>query len=529
MPVCDRAAVRIHLLEHLFFRHAEDRAGAHDGHRREGLVDLDDLHVVDGHVVLIEDLLDGKPRDRGDVLGGLGNLGIVQDGEQRLHAERLGLLGAHHHADVSAVVDAGRVPRCDTAHLARHGALVVEDRRQLGQAFHGCSRPRTFVLVKNDDVLPFPDFHGKDLVIEPARLHGIDSPRLGLEGPLVLVLPGESELVRRLGAVDGHVPVVEGVPQAVVNHQVHQTPVGKTHPVAPAHVRKGVGAVAHALLAAGDDDFGPSRLDHLHGKVDGLDSRRTDLVDGDGGYALRQTRQQGGLTAGHLSTARRDDLPHDDVIDVLAFHLASGPPQALLDCQGAELRGVEALQGAAENAVGRPAGLDTDHFTESLGGVLDLASHALVVRLSLTELRDGRAGIIILPCLVQFLRYFFHAPLLRMIRKQRCKTGAWPAAARHSRVDDPVLKNELATETKGPLHRERNCKNGLFREESRASTLFWFFESAGNNPRRTGDGNVRKTISFPDCQSCCKHLCEGKDRFLLCLDWPDCGGQPQYR
>ena len=314
--------------------------------------------------------------------------------------------------DVAAVVDAGCIAGRHAAGLAGDGALVVEDGGKLGQAFQGGAGPRTLVLVEYDDVLSLLDLHGEDLVVEPAGLHGLDGPQLGLEGPLVLILAGEPELVGRLGAVDRHVPVVEGIPQAVVDHEVHHAAVREAHPVAPAHVGKRVGAVRHALLAAGDDDLRTARHDHLPGQVDRLDARGADLVDRDGGDGFRKPRQQRRLAAGHLPAARRDDLSHEDVIHILALDLAARPAQALLDGQRAQLRGVESLQRAAENAVRRPAGLDADHLAEVLVGILHFPAHARCGCRSLAELCDGGAFVIFGSRLVQLLRYLFHLFLL---------------------------------------------------------------------------------------------------------------------
>ncbi len=408
VAVGDGAAVDVDLLEHLLLAHPEDRAGADDGHRREGLVDLDEFEIVDRQVVLLENLLDRQPGHRGDVLRGLGDLGVVEDREQRLQAEGLGLLGAHEHAHVAAVVDARGVAGRHAAGLAGDGALVVEHGRKLGEAFQGGAGPRSLVLVEDDNVLALLDLHGEDLLVEPACLHGRDGAHLGLQGPLVLVLAGEAELVGRLGAVDGHVPVVEGVPEAVVDHEIHHAAVRQAHAVAPAHVRKRVGAVRHALLPAGDHDLGAARHDHLPGQVDRFDARRADLVDGDGGDGLGKPRQQGGLAARDLPAARRNDLSHDDVVHVLALHLAARAAEALLDGQRAQLRGVESLQGAAEDAVGSPAGFHADHLAGALVGILDLAAHARCGCRPLAELRDGGALVVFGPRLVQLLRYLFH-------------------------------------------------------------------------------------------------------------------------
>src|SRR5512140_421453 len=48
VAVGDRAAVHVDLLEHLLLRHPQDRPGADEDHRGEGLVDLDQFDAVEG-------------------------------------------------------------------------------------------------------------------------------------------------------------------------------------------------------------------------------------------------------------------------------------------------------------------------------------------------------------------------------------------------------------------------------------------------------------------------------------------------
>jgi hypothetical protein len=134
MAVGDGAPVHVDFLHHILFGHAQDGAGADENDGREGLVDLDQVDLVHRQVVLFEDLLDRKSRDGGDVLGRLGDLRITENREEGLQAEFLRFLGAHEHAHVPAVVHSRRVARCYAAQLPRHGALVVEDGGQLGQA-----------------------------------------------------------------------------------------------------------------------------------------------------------------------------------------------------------------------------------------------------------------------------------------------------------------------------------------------------------------------------------------------------------
>jgi len=128
------ASVHVDLLEHVFLGHAEDGPGADEHDRREGLVDLDEVDLIQAHVVLLQDLFDRESRNGRDVLRGLGDLGVIEEGEERLHPEFVRCFPTHQQADVPAVVDARRVTRGDAPRLPRDGALVVEDRRKFRQA-----------------------------------------------------------------------------------------------------------------------------------------------------------------------------------------------------------------------------------------------------------------------------------------------------------------------------------------------------------------------------------------------------------
>ena len=95
---------------------------------------------------------------------------------------------------------------------------MSEDRRQLGEPLDRRLRPGTLILTQDGRFFPIPDLDGEDLVVQPPRLHRLAGGQLGMEGPFVLVRPAETELVRHLRAVEGHVAVVEGAPEAVVDH-----------------------------------------------------------------------------------------------------------------------------------------------------------------------------------------------------------------------------------------------------------------------------------------------------------------------
>ncbi len=229
-----------------------------------------------------------------------------------------------------------------------------------------------------------------------------------MEGPFVLVRPAETELIRHLRAVERHVAVVKGAPEAVVDHQVQNGAGREAHPASPAHLRQAEGGVGHALLAAGDADVGPAELDHLDGQIDRLDPGGADLVHGDAGHRFGKPRQDRRLAAGDLAASGGDDLPHEDVVHVGRPDLAVRPAEHLLDRQGAEFRGGESLERPAEAAVGCPAGLDEDDFPEARCGLF-LPARRGEIGFPPAESRDGKAGVFLRHLLFQFLGYLFHA------------------------------------------------------------------------------------------------------------------------
>ena len=167
---------------------------------------------------------------------------------------------------------------------------------------------------------------------------------------------------------------------------------GEAHPGAPAHLGQAEGGVGHALLAAGDADLRPAELDHLESEIDRLDPRGADLVHGNAGDRLGKAGQDRGLAAGDLAAPRGHDLPHEDVVHIGGLDLAARSAEDLLDGQGAEFRGGEALERPAEAAVGRPAGLDDHNLPKSRCGLLPAAGRS-VVGFPLAVSRNGRRSV----------------------------------------------------------------------------------------------------------------------------------------
>ena len=116
------------------------------------------------------------------------------------------------------------------------------------------------------------------LVLEAPSLHGGDRPALRLGGIGILRLAAQAVFLREVLGGDAHVAVVEGVPQAIVDHAVEH--LRMPHAQAAARAGQQVGGEAHVFLAAGDDHLGVAATDRLDGQMHGLEAGAADLVQG---------------------------------------------------------------------------------------------------------------------------------------------------------------------------------------------------------------------------------------------------------
>jgi hypothetical protein len=108
--------------------------------------------------------------------------------------------------------------------------------------------------------------------------------------------------------------------------------------------------LAHALLAAGDDDLGVAAQHRLHGQMHGAQAAAADLVDGHGRHLVRQPGVERGLPRRVLADAGGEHLAEDHLVDLL--RLQPGALQQGLDDDGAEGGGGQRCEGAAEAADG---------------------------------------------------------------------------------------------------------------------------------------------------------------------------------
>ena len=216
-------------------------------------------------------------------------------------------------------------------------------------------RLRIFVGIDHDVALARLDGDRRDLVLEPAGLHG--GFRLVLRGDRELVLLAARDLVL-LGDVLGrgaHVVAVEGVPQAVLDHGIDHLQAAHLGAVAQ------MGAVrrhAHGFLAARDHDLGIAVEDRLVAERDGAQARAAQLVDAPGRAFHRDAGGDRGLARGILSLAGGQDLPDDHLGDLL--RVDPGAIEGGLDRDLSQLMGRQVRERPIEGSDRGPGSADDD-------------------------------------------------------------------------------------------------------------------------------------------------------------------------
>ena len=115
--------------------------------------------------------------------------------------------------------------------------------------------------------------------------------------------------------------IVEGIPQAVLDHAVDQLTVAQTQPGTRAVDQ--VWRLTHAFLPPGDNHFGVTTADRLHRQMDRLQTRTADLIDGQRRYAIGQPGVQRGLTCRVLATTGRQHLTEDHFIHLIRWNTAA--------------------------------------------------------------------------------------------------------------------------------------------------------------------------------------------------------------
>ena len=258
------------------------------GHHREGLVDLEQVDIVEGQAGLFQNL--ARRRDRGVEHQGraIAHIGHGHDAGASLQAMLGGVFwrcqqdraGAVDHARrIAGMVDVGdlqvRMHLADQA--AEGGALIVqgelghglEGGPQLAEAFHRRLRPGEFLVVEGEAAIFLVDRHQ---ALSKAAL---------ADGDVGALLAGQGQFVDRLAADAFHRGDGVGA-DALVRLRMPraQAQVAAVHEL---RGRGGVGGgrrVGHHLGAAGDDQVFHARHDHGRGQIDRGDPGATEAVEG---------------------------------------------------------------------------------------------------------------------------------------------------------------------------------------------------------------------------------------------------------
>lgn len=205
---------------------------------------------------------------------------------------------------------------------------------RLGQGLDGGAGARLLVGIEAQRLaLALRDLDRRDLVAEAPALDGGDGLLLRSGGEGVLLLAGQAVLLRQVLGGDAHVVVVEGVPQAVLDHAVDQ--LRMAHAQAGAGAGHDVGRQAHVLLAAGDDHLGVAAADRLGAQVQGLEAGAADLVQGHGRHADRQAGLDRRLARRVLPGTGGEHLAEDHFVDLAGIE--TGLFEQAADHRGAQL------------------------------------------------------------------------------------------------------------------------------------------------------------------------------------------------
>ena len=175
---------------------------------------------------------------------------------------------------------------------------------------------------------------------------------LAVGGELILHFAGHAEALGHVLGGNAHVVIVEGVPQAIVDHNVNNLAV--VHPVTEAGIGQSIGRKAHVLHTAYYHNVRIAGGDHVRSKVDALETAAANVVDGQRGHALGQTGLYGGLTGGALAKTGLQHVAHQHFVHVLGLNARAA--NGFLYNQSTKLHSGDVSQTSAKLAYSGTAG-----------------------------------------------------------------------------------------------------------------------------------------------------------------------------
>ena len=280
----------------------------------EGLVQLEQIHAIERPTRLCRRFAHGFDGRQSEPLRRAAAGGLGANHSQRHDAQFSSPRGAGDHQGRGAVAHAGRVAR-------GHCAFRLKSRLKPGKDFDGSLRADRFVGIEEPRFRSFfgrRNLDGQNLFPKETLRRGRSGAAVRLGRKSVLLLAADAVAGRDLLRAHAHMEVVVDLPEAVLDHRIHQRAVA--HAIAAASLGQQIGRVGHRLHAAGDDHFGVFRLDGLRGQGHGLQARTADLVDGERGYLIGQSAVDRGLARRSLAETGLQNAAHDALVHGCRFN-----------------------------------------------------------------------------------------------------------------------------------------------------------------------------------------------------------------
>ena len=335
------------------------------GHDREGLVDLEQVDVVDAEACPRQHLARRRHRSVQHQGRRVPHIGHRDHAGARLEAMRPGIIRRSQQDRRRAVDHAGRVSgmmhevdveigifRQDELAVGRSPVVdrVVGDRRkgrlQAGQTLHRGLRPRIFLAIEREAAVLA--INRNEALLEITARDRLRGALLAFETERVDVLPGDA--FERCHGVGAHPLMRLRVPGAQAQIAVvhHERPLAAT-----AFHR-------HHFGTAGDDEILGARHDRGRRHVDAGDPGAAETIERDaaGAHVIAGVERRHPPQIAALRTALGAGAP-DDVVDIGGIDAGALGQRTKHRC--AELLRVNARQrplAGLANAARRPAGID---------------------------------------------------------------------------------------------------------------------------------------------------------------------------
>ncbi len=277
-----------------FLRVQAEFADRHHGDHGEGLVDLEQIHIVLCPAGFTEQGLDGTHRCAGELRWMLGLGAVGDDPGQRLETTLLGFGFPHQNQGRGAVGYGRGIGGSDGAVFTERGA----------QARYLFDIGVVGLLIIFNNHLALTGFHGygDDFVFEQSLFNGLLRPGERGDGEFVHLFTGIAFLVRHFLGESPHQAASLCVFQAIEEHVILGR-LPRTHPVPAADSLEDVGGVGHALHAAGNHDVVAASLDYIVGKHGRFHAGPTEFVNSGSTGAVRKPCLTHGLAGRALFEA----------------------------------------------------------------------------------------------------------------------------------------------------------------------------------------------------------------------------------